>query len=40
MSAQQMVEIRVCAVCMRVVVYFGGRFQHLTDTCPDQRKET
>lgn len=32
--SQVLVEIRECALCFHVVVYFGGRFQHLTDRCP------
>lgn len=37
---QVIVEVRECAVCKHVVIYFGGRFQHLTDLCPDQRKDS
>jgi hypothetical protein len=30
-----MVEVRECAKCKHVVIYWGGRFQHLTDACPE-----
>jgi hypothetical protein len=28
------IEIRECAACHGHVVYYGGRFQHLSDSCP------
>jgi hypothetical protein len=32
---QILTEVQECALCKHAVVYFGGRFQHLTDQCPD-----